>query len=120
MSRGTLTQSILYQSKEKPMAMSAGWIAFMQELPEAAQAWLDVDRALSAQSALDARTAELAYLSVLAALGFERGIPFHVAEAKRLGASRAEVRSAILVGLPAAGARTVEMLGPALAAFDAD
>jgi alkylhydroperoxidase/carboxymuconolactone decarboxylase family protein YurZ len=74
---------------------------------------------LAAASTLDAKTRTLAYLSVLAALRLESGIPFHVKTAKELGASRAEVVSAILVGLPAAGHVVTQVLPAAMEAYDA-
>lgn len=73
---------------------------------------------LDQASALDKKTEELAYLAVLAALRMESGIPFHVQSAKRAGASREEVISAILVGLPAAGHSITQVLPSALAAYD--
>jgi alkylhydroperoxidase/carboxymuconolactone decarboxylase family protein YurZ len=74
---------------------------------------------LEAASVLDAKTEHLAYLAVLAALRLESGVPFHVQLARRAGASRAEVVSAILVGLPAAGNGVTQCLPAALAAYDA-
>jgi alkylhydroperoxidase/carboxymuconolactone decarboxylase family protein YurZ len=62
----------------------------------------------------------LAYLAVLAALRLESGVPFHVQAAKEAGASREEVISAILVGLPAAGHRVTQALPAAIAAYDAE
>jgi alkylhydroperoxidase/carboxymuconolactone decarboxylase family protein YurZ len=56
---------------------------------------------------------------VLAALRLENGVPFHVQQAKQRGASRDEVISAILIGLPAAGHGVTQALPAALAAFDA-
>jgi alkylhydroperoxidase/carboxymuconolactone decarboxylase family protein YurZ len=47
------------------------------------------------------------------------GVPFHVQLAKKAGASRAEVISAILVGLPAVGNAVTQSLPAALAAYDA-
>jgi alkylhydroperoxidase/carboxymuconolactone decarboxylase family protein YurZ len=49
----------------------------------------------------------------------ESGVPFHVQLAKRVGASRAEIVSAILIGLPAAGNAVTQCLPAALSAFDA-
>jgi alkylhydroperoxidase/carboxymuconolactone decarboxylase family protein YurZ len=74
---------------------------------------------LASASALDKKTSALAYLAVLAALRLESGVPFHVQMAKNLGASRREVISAILVGLPAAGHSVTQVLPSALAAYDA-
>jgi alkylhydroperoxidase/carboxymuconolactone decarboxylase family protein YurZ len=73
---------------------------------------------LGKASALDAKTEHLAYLAVLAALRLESGVPFHVQLAKQAGASRAEVVSAILIGLPAAGNAVTQCLPAALAAYD--
>ena len=41
---------------------------------------------LASASALDGKTAALAYLAVLAALRLESGVPFHVQQAKQRGA----------------------------------
>jgi alkylhydroperoxidase/carboxymuconolactone decarboxylase family protein YurZ len=49
----------------------------------------------------------------------ESGIPFHVQAAKQAGASRAEVISAILIGLPAAGHSVTQVLTGAIAAYEA-
>lgn len=62
-------------------------------------------RCPSEASALEAKTPALAYLAVPAGLRRESGAPFHVVQAKQVGASREEVVSAILMGLPAAGPR---------------
>jgi len=65
------------------------------------------------------KTSALTYLAVLAVLRLESGILFHVQAAKQLGASREEVISAILVGLPAAGHGITQVLPAAIAAYDA-
>jgi len=75
---------------------------------------------LAGAGALDDKTRALAYLAVLAALRLESGVPFHVVSAKGAGASREEVISAILVGLPAAGHVVTQVLPAALAAYDAE
>jgi alkylhydroperoxidase/carboxymuconolactone decarboxylase family protein YurZ len=99
--------------------ISNAFQTFMREAPEHAQAWGGVVQGLAKASALDKKTEELAYLAVLAALRLESGVPFHVQTAKQAGASRAEVISAILVGLPAAGHSVTQVLPAALAAYDA-
>ena len=73
---------------------------------------------LGKASALDAKTQALAYLAVLAALRLESGVPFHVVHARELGASRNEVISAVLVGLPAAGNGVTQVLPAAIRAYD--
>lgn len=91
---------------------------FPTAAPAHARAWFDAIRGLGTASALDPRTSALAYLAVLAAMRLESGIPFHVAQAKAAGATREEVISAILVGLPAAGNAVISVLPVALEAFD--
>lgn len=103
---------------EKGQLISDAFQLFLKETPKQAQAWMDAVRGLSEASALDAKTQALAYLGVLAALRMESGIPFHVVQAKRAGASRDEVASAILVGLPAAGHAVTQVLPAALQAYD--
>jgi alkylhydroperoxidase/carboxymuconolactone decarboxylase family protein YurZ len=77
-----------------------------------------VIQALDNASALDRKTAHLAYLAVLAALRMESGVPFHAKVAKAAGASRDEVISAVLVGLPAAGLGVTQAHPAAIHAYD--
>jgi alkylhydroperoxidase/carboxymuconolactone decarboxylase family protein YurZ len=100
--------------------VSNAFQTFMREAPQHAQTWGGMVQGLANASALDKKTAALAYLAVLAALRLESGIPFHVQTAKQLGATREEVVSAILVGLPAAGHCVTQVLPAAIAAFDAE
>ena len=104
----------------QPAGVSQSFQAFLTEAPKQAQAWMGAVQGLDQASALDKKTEELAYLSVLAAMRMESGIPFHVRSAKQAGATRTEVISAILVGLPAAGQVVIQGLPAALAAYDAD
>jgi alkylhydroperoxidase/carboxymuconolactone decarboxylase family protein YurZ len=105
---------------EQPSLVSQAFQTFMSDAPQHAQAWSAMTQALVNASALDKKTAALAYLSVLAVQRIESGVPFHVKAAKQAGASRAEVISAILVGLPLAGNVVTQVLPAALAAYDAD
>ena len=91
---------------------------FMTENPETGKAYMDMVMTQSKVSALDKKTHELAYLSVLAAVRMTGGLDFHVKSAKELGASREEVKSAVLVGLPVAGITLVDALEVALKAYD--
>lgn len=100
------------------MHVSPAFALFMQQAPEHAKAWRQAADALGVASALDAKTADLAYLAVLAATGNTSGLAFHVQSAKSHGASRQEVLSAVLIGLPAAGAVVIGALPAALEAFD--
>jgi alkylhydroperoxidase/carboxymuconolactone decarboxylase family protein YurZ len=103
---------------EQPPLVSKAFQSFLSEAPKHAQAWATMVQELSSASALDGKTSALAYLAVLAALGLETGVPFHVKAAKRLGASRSEVISAILIALPAAGHGVTRVLPCAIEAYD--
>jgi alkylhydroperoxidase/carboxymuconolactone decarboxylase family protein YurZ len=105
---------------EQPTLVSNAFQTFMSQAPQQAQAWGGMVQGLAQASALDKKTAALAYLAVLAALRLENGIPFHVQAAKQAGATREEVISAILIGLPAAGHGVTQVLPAAVAAFDAN
>jgi alkylhydroperoxidase/carboxymuconolactone decarboxylase family protein YurZ len=103
---------------DRSQLISGAFQLFLKESPRHAQAWMTAVRGLAEASALDEKTQTLAYLAVLAALRLESGVPFHVAHSKEVGASRDEVMSAILVGLPAAGNAVTQVLPAALRAYD--
>jgi alkylhydroperoxidase/carboxymuconolactone decarboxylase family protein YurZ len=100
--------------------VSNAFQVFLAEAPQHAEAFMAAVQGLGAASALDRKAEELAYLAVLAALRLESGVPFHVELAKQAGATRDEVISAVLIGLPAAGLGVTQALPVALAAFDAE
>jgi len=100
--------------------VSNAFMAFMKEAPGQANAWGAMVQGLAQASALDPKTLALAYLAVLAALRLESGVPFHVQAAKQAGASREEIISALLVGLPAAGHGVTQVLPAALAALGSE
>ncbi len=106
-------------SDEKKLISNA-FQTFSEEAPQYAAAWMKLVQSLSSASSLDHKTHNLAYIAVLAALGRVNGIPFHVKMAKKAGASRDEIISAILVGLPPAGHIVTEALPAAIAAYDND
>ena len=98
--------------------VSNAFQTFMREAPEHAQSWGAMVQGLAGANVLDKKTSALVYLAVLAVLGRESGIPFHVQSARQAGASREEVISAILLGLPAAGHVVTQVLPAALDAYD--
>jgi len=100
--------------------ISQAFQTFMSEAPPQAQAWGALVQGLAGASALDKKTSALAYLAVLAALRLESGVPFHVQAAKQAGASRDDVISAILVGLPATGHVVTQVLPAAISAYDGE
>jgi alkylhydroperoxidase/carboxymuconolactone decarboxylase family protein YurZ len=100
--------------------ISPAFKTFQAEAPGHALAWGTMVMGLGRASALDQKTSALAFLAVLAALRMESGVPFHVAAAKKAGATREEVISAVLIGLPAAGHAVTQVLPAAVAAYDAE
>lgn len=102
------------------MSVSNAFQTFMREAPEHQRVWLDTVQKLAMASKLDAKTEELAYIAVLAALRLKGGLPFHVKHARTLGATREEIISAVLVGLPATGNVVIQALPVALQAFDGE
>ena len=101
-------------------SVSKAFQLFLECAPKHASAWMTAVQALGDASALDKKTSALAYLAVLAALRLDSGVPFHVKLAKHAGASRDEVISALLVGLPAAGNGITQSLPAALETYDAE
>jgi alkylhydroperoxidase/carboxymuconolactone decarboxylase family protein YurZ len=98
--------------------LSDSFKVFMEEAPEHSKAWMEAVHKLDAAGSLDKKTEEIAYISVLAAVGLESGLPFHVKSAKKSGATRDEIKSAVLLGLPAVGNKVIKALPIALEAFD--
>ena len=98
--------------------VSNSFQVFLDQASKHSQAWMSAVQGLDKACALDKKTGELAYLAVLAVQRLESGVPFHVKMAKQAGASRAEVISAILVGLPAAGQIVLQVLPAAISAYD--
>ena len=98
--------------------VSNAFMVFQQDAPKQSNAWGNLVRELGDASALDPKTSALAYLAVLAVLRLESGIPFHVKSAKLAGASREEVISAVLLGLPAAGHSVTQVLPAVVRSYD--
>jgi len=92
----------------------------MEEAPEHQKIWMETVQKLDSVSKLDSKTEELAYIAVLASTRLEGGIPFHVKHAKSLGATREEIISAVLVGLPAVGNTVIQALPIAISAYDSE
>jgi alkylhydroperoxidase/carboxymuconolactone decarboxylase family protein YurZ len=101
-------------------SVSNAFQTFIKEAPEYQKIWLETVQKLDSASKLDSKTEELAYIAVLAAVRLEGGLPFHVKHAKSLGATREEIISAVLVGLPAVGNTVIQALPIALNAFDSE
>ena len=100
------------------MKVSKSYQLFEQEAPMVHKAWMETAYALEHASALDKKTKELAYLAVMAAARLDSGLPFLVKLAKSFGATRDEVISSVLVGLPAVGNVVIQALPIVAAAYE--
>jgi Uncharacterized homolog of gamma-carboxymuconolactone decarboxylase subunit len=98
--------------------VSNAFKTFMKEAPEHQKLWMETAQKLDEVSKLDSKTEELAYIAVMASARLESGLPFHVKHAKSLGATRDEIISAVLVGLPAVGNIVIQALPIAIEAYD--
>lgn len=99
------------------LSVSNAFQIFMKEAPEYQKIWMETVQKLDSVSELDSKTEELAYIAVLASSRLEGGLPFHVKHAKSLGATREEIISAVLVGLPAVGNIVIQALPIAIDAY---
>ena len=102
------------------MKVSNSFETFAKEAPDVQKAWMEAVQKLGAASNLDKKTEELAYIAVLAAVRLDSGLPFHVKTVKANGATREEIISAVLVGLPAVGNVVTSSLPTAIEAYDKD
>ena len=90
--------------------VSDGFKMFMKETDGIGEAFMAVIFKMSEKSALDKKTHELAYISVLVSTKMYDGLAFHINRAKELGASVDEIKSAILVPLPIVGIQVADAL----------
>ena len=100
------------------IGVSNAFQTLFKEAPDQQKIWMETVKKLDGASKLDKKTEEIAYIAVLAALRLEGGLPFHVKHAKSIGATRDEIISAVLVGLPATGNVVIQALPIAVQAFD--
>ena len=92
---------------------------FQKEAPEVAKAFDDLIEALKSAPGLDPKTKQLIYIGIKSSLGDETAIYYHVAMAKKLGATREEIKSAILITLSVCGLKgVVTCLQTALEVYD--
>lgn len=87
-----------------------GFELFLKETNGVGQSFMDAIVKLSEVSCLDKKVHELSYISVLVTARMFGGLPFHIEQAKMLGASKEEIRSAILLPLPIIGINVAEAL----------
>jgi len=87
-----------------------GFELLMTETNGVGQAFMDAIFQMSEKSALDQKTHELAYIAVLVSTKMYGGLPFHIHRATELGASKDEIKSAMLVSMPIVGIQVADAL----------
>jgi alkylhydroperoxidase/carboxymuconolactone decarboxylase family protein YurZ len=92
---------------------------FQKEAPEVAKAFDGLIQALKDTTGLDPKTKQLVYIGIKAALGDTTAIFYHVPMARKLGATREEVKDTILITLSVCGLKGVASCLPlALETYD--
>ena len=92
---------------------------FQKEAPEVSRAFDQLIEALKSTNGLDAKTKQLLYIGIKAAHSDATAIYYHVTMAKQLGATREEIRDAILITLTVCGLTGVASCLPvALRVYD--
>ena len=79
------------------MNVSPAFQAFAQEAPQHQQAWSEAVQALGAASALDDKTAALAYLAVMAAARLDSGLPFQKSSPPAAASDSSRTAGAIIL-----------------------
>lgn len=87
-----------------------GFELFMKETNGVGQAFMKTVMKISEVSALDEKTHELAYISVLVTSKMYGGLPFHIDHARKCGATDEEIKSAILLPVPIVGLQVADAL----------
>ncbi len=94
---------------------------FQQEAPEVFDGFNALIKSLIGTKGLDAKTKQLIYIGMKAAQGDETAVFFHVPMAKQAGATRDEVKEAILLTLTVCGLKGINTcLVKALDIYDAE
>ena len=86
---------------------------FQKEAPEVAKAFDGLIEALKNTTGLDPKTKQLVYIGIKASMGDSTAIYYHVTMAKKLGATREEIRDTILITLSVCGLNGVAGCLPA-------
>lgn len=87
-----------------------GFEQFMKNTSGVGTAFMKAIMKISEVSALDKKSHELAYISVLVTSKMYGGLPFHIEQARQYGASTDEIKSAILLPMPIIGLQVADAL----------
>lgn len=93
-------------------------INLFNELGAVGVSYMEFIKTLAEESNLDEKVHHLSYLSVLTAKNMIDGLDFHVKELIKLNATREEIKSAVLVAMPAVGMQIAPVLKLALEIYD--
>lgn len=97
----------------------SGYQIFQEESPEVAAAFNKLIEAVAKPSALDGKTKNLLYIAMKIVTDDVGAALVHVPFAKKLGASREEIRETVLLTLTVVGLKGVNVaLAAALEAYD--
>ena len=92
---------------------------FHKEAPEVSRAFDGLIESLKTLKGLDSKTKQLVYIALQTYIGNSTAIYYHVPMAKQAGASREEIRDAILITLTVCGLKGVASCLPlALDVYD--
>lgn len=92
---------------------------FKEESPQIQKAYDGLIQSLINDNGLDNKTKQLIYISMKMIADDERALQMHIPMAKKLGATREEVKTSILLGLSVIGIKAVSKFLPtALEIYD--
>jgi alkylhydroperoxidase/carboxymuconolactone decarboxylase family protein YurZ len=91
---------------------------FQEEAPEVAQAFGGLIHAVSNMKALEPKIQQLIYIAIRASQGETTAVTAHVPMAKQAGATRDELKEAIIMTTTVCGIKGIGCLLPALETYD--
>lgn len=92
---------------------------FYRDAPEVSNAFDGLVQSLKDTKGLDSKSRQLVYIGIKAALADANAVFYHVIMAKKLGASREEIKDTILIALTVCGLKGfTTSLALALEAYD--
>lgn len=88
------------------------------EAPQVSRAFIDLIQAAFYNCSLDEKTRQLVFIGIRASHGDFKAVAAHVPAAKKAGATRDEVRDAVLMSIFMYGSTGISCLVPALEAYE--
>lgn len=99
--------------------LKSGFQLFQQESPEVAAAFNNLIEKLTKPSALDSKTKQLLYIAMKIVIGDLGAVVAHVPMAKKLGATREEIKETVILTITVVGLKGInQCLASALEAYD--